>query len=90
MKLGLSMLQCDHPVYGPLCAEAANRVNTHLEAWFEIHTWDDSVVRFRKLVALYREDMWLKASDVTRPREGEPGSIIQLLVDKAASSESFS
>ena len=88
MKLGLGMLsQCSHRVYGPLCSEAAKRAATHLEAWFEIHTLDDTVVRFRKLVSLYREDTWLKPSGVDRPRDGEPGHIIQVFIDKAASSE---
>ena len=88
MKLGLGMLsQCSHRVYGPLCSEAAKRASTHLEAWFEIHTLDDALVRFRKLVSLYREDAWLKPSGVDRPRDGEPGHIIQVFIDKAASSE---
>ena len=73
-----------------MCAEAGKRINTHLAAWFIIRTRMGCLEKFRKLVTLYREDLWLQPNSAERPKEGEAGHHIQVLMDKFAGAQRLS
>ena len=91
VKLGLEMVsQSSHQVYSVVCGEACNRISTHIEAWFIIHTRMSCLEQFRQLTTLHREDAWLRPNCAPRPEVGELCNEVQIMIDKFASTPRLS